>query len=136
MRAIAIVLITSIFAIGIPGANAQQRSSAGAQSTRAEEADAWRKVAETIPLGSKVKVQIADGKRVNGTLMRVDGDAIMLKRNTRRPEPAYTVPFTEMAKLERDQANGGMHIARAIGVGLAAGAGVFFSLVLIALQMD
>lgn len=136
MRAMAIVLITSIFAIGIPGASAQQGLAAAAQRAQADEADAWRKVAEAIPLGSKVKVQIADGKRVNGTLMRVDGDAIMLKRNTRRPEAAYTVPFAEVARLERDQANGGMHIARAIGVGLAAGAGVFFSLVLIALQMD
>ena len=124
MRITALTLIVSIFMLGASTAYAQ------------DEATAWRQVAETIPLGSKVKVQTAEGKRLNGTLMRVDGNAIMLKRNTRRPEPALTVAFADIAKLERDQGNGGSNVAKAIGVGLAAGAGVFFSLILIALQMD
>ena len=125
MRAIALSVMVSIFALGVTEVSAQQ-----------EEAVAWRQVAEAIPLGSKVKVQTTAGRRLSGTLMRVDGSAIMLKRNTRRPEPALTLAFTEIGKLERDQGNGGSTIAKAIGVGLAAGAGVFFSLVLIALQMD
>lgn len=125
MRIVVVVLVAALFAAGIPTARAQ-----GA------EAAAWQKVAEAIALGSKVKVQLADGRRLNGTLMRVDDTAIMVKRNTRRPEPAVVVPFTEIGKLERDQDNGGAHIAKAIGIGLAAGAGVFFSLILIALQMD
>jgi hypothetical protein len=125
MRATAVALIASIFVLGVPTAHAQP-----------SEATAWRQVAETIPLGSKVKVQIADGKRLNGTLMGVDATALMLKRNTRRPEPALMITFDEIAKLERDQPGGGVQIAKAIGVGLAAGAGVFFSLILIALQMD
>ena len=125
MRAIAIALITSILAL-----------SAGEVFAQQDETAAWRQVAEAVPLGSKVKVQTAAGRRLSGTLMRVDGSGIMLKRNTRRPEPALTITFKEIAKLERDQGNGGMHVAKAIGVGLAAGAGVFFSLILIALQMD
>ena len=125
MRVVAIVLITSIFGLGVGNAYAQQ-----------DESTAWRKVAETIPLGSKVKVQIDYGKRVSGTLMRVDETSIMVKRNTRRPEPAVVVPFDEIGKLERDLGQGGTNIAKAIGIGLAAGAGVFFSLILIALQMD
>ena len=125
MRVIAAILILSTFSLGISNANAQDI-----------EATAWRQVAETIPLGSKVKVQTVEGRQLKGTLMRVDGSSVMLKRNTRMPEPALTVAFTEIAKLERDEPGGGMHIAKAIGVGLAAGAGVFFSLVLIALQLD
>ena len=38
----------------------------------AQEAQQWRKVADAIPLGSKVKIQTLEGKRVSGTLMRVD----------------------------------------------------------------
>ena len=125
MRSIAVALIVSIFSLGVGQAHAQVDESA-----------AWRQVAETIPLGSKVKLQTVEGKRLSGTLMRVDDKALMLKRNTRRPEPAVTVAFSEMSKLEREQPGGGMNIAKAIGVGLAAGAGVFFSLILIALQMD
>jgi hypothetical protein len=125
MRLTAIILVISILGLGVGEAAAQ-----------ANEAAAWRQVAEAIPLGSKVTVQSTDGDRLKGTLMRVDGTSLMLKRNTRMPEPAVTVPFTDVARLERDQPGGGANIAKAIGVGLAAGAGVFFSLVLIALQMD
>jgi hypothetical protein len=125
MRFITFVLVLSLSSLGVGDAFAQP-----------EEAAAWRQVADAIPLGSKVKVQIADGRRVSGTLMRVDGSGVMVKRNTRRLEPALTVAFTEISKLERDQPGGGAHIAKAIGVGIAAGAGVFFSLVLIALQLD
>jgi hypothetical protein len=125
MRTTALILIVEIFAIGLSSAHAQEL-----------EATAWHQVAAAIPLGSKVKVQTAEGRRLNGTLMRVDGDAVILKRNTRRPEPAIAIAFTDIARLERDQGNGGTQIAKAIGIGLAAGAGVFFSLILIALQMD
>jgi hypothetical protein len=120
MRFVAIVIIASLFA---------------SSSAFAQEADAWRKVAESIPLGSKVKVQTYEGKRIHGTLMRVDGNHILVKRNTRRPEPALTVMFDDMSKLERDQ-NGGSNLAKAAVIGLATGAGVIFSLFLIALQFD
>ena len=104
-------------------------------SAFAQEAEAWRKVAETIPLGSKVRVQTYEGKRISGTLMRVDGNQILVKRNTRRPEPAITVVFDDMSKLERDQ-HGGSNLAKAAVIGLATGAGVIFSIFLIALQFD
>lgn len=136
MRITAVVLILTILSVGVDPAFAHQDGPALTQSAKVDEATAWLRVAEAIPLGSKVKLQLADGRRFSGTLMRVDGNTVMLKRNTRRPEPALTVAFSDVAKLERDQPGGGTQIAKAIGVGLAAGAGVFFSLVLIALQLD
>ena len=59
MRAIAIALIASLITLSAANAFAQ-------------ETDDWRKVADAIPLGSKVKIQRVDGSRVSGTLMRVD----------------------------------------------------------------
>ena len=100
------------------------------------EATAWRQVAEAIPLGSKVKIQTHESRRINGTLMRVDGAAVMVKRNTRRPEPAVTVPFDDIAKLERDHGGGGMAIGKAIAVGAATGAGVIAMMFVIALGLD
>ena len=64
-----------------------------ASNAAAQESTDWRKVAEAVPLGTKVKVQTQDGKRVSGTLMRVDDTSVMLKRNTRLPEPAVPVAF-------------------------------------------
>ena len=121
MRTIAIVIITSVV-LGTSGL--------------AQEADAWRKVAESIPLGTKVKVQTFEGKRITGTLMRVDGKEILVKKNTRRPEPAVAIVFGDISTLERDQKSGGVHIGKAIAVGLATGTGVILSLFLIALQFD
>jgi hypothetical protein len=130
--------VTALALIFLLSGSAQAAFAAKADDNHAQpsEAAAWQQVAASIPLGSKIKVQTNEGRRYSGTLMAVDGNALMVKRNTRRPEPALTVPFTDVAKLERDQPGGGTHIAKAIGVGLAAGAGVFFSLILIALQMD
>ena len=131
MRTIAIAIIAALLSTSNAFA---QDLSAEARSAKVE-ADAWRKVADSIPLGSKIKIQTYEGKRINGTLMRVDGNQVLVKRNTRRPEPAVTVMFDDMSKLERDQ-NGGSNLAKAAVIGLATGAGVIFSLFLIALQFD
>lgn len=123
MRSIALSLIISFVTLGSGGVSAQQ-----------SEAAAWRQVAEAIPLGSKVRVQTLENKRISGTLMLVDATALMVKRNTRRPEPAVAIHFADVGKIERD--SGGVNIGKAIAIGVATGAGVILSLFLIALQLD
>src|SRR4051812_47645413 len=81
----------------------------------AQEAADWRKVAETVQLGSKVKVHTTDGKSIKGTLMRVDETALMVKKNTRRPEPAVSIPFDRVRNLERDN-GGGFSVGKAIAI--------------------
>jgi hypothetical protein len=95
-----------------------------ATSAFAQEATTWRKVAETIPLGSKVKIQLLDGKRIGGTLMRVDDTGVLV-----------TVTYDQMGNIERNHANS-MNWAKAIGVGVAAGAGAILTIFVIALQFD
>ncbi len=63
------------------------------------EAAAMRQVAAAIPLGSRVKVQMQSGRRLTATLLAVDADAMVVKRNARRPEPAVTIPFSELAQF-------------------------------------
>ena len=125
MRIIAIGIIFSLLGLNANEAFAQQL-----------EATAWRQVAEAIPLGTKVKIQTLDNKRISGVLMQVDGTSVMVKRNSRRPEPAVSIPFNDVAKIERENGSGGVNVAKAIGIGLAAGGGVILSLFLIALQFD
>ena len=66
---------------------------------QAQESSAWRSVAQAIPLGSKVRVQTMDGKRLSGTLMRADSSSMLIKRNTRHPEPAVSIAFDDVAKI-------------------------------------
>ena len=101
----------------------------------AQEAATWRKVADAIALGTTVKVQRIDGSRVSGTLMRVDDTSVTLKKNTRLPEPAVSITFDQVANLERDR-KGGMGWGKAIGFGVAAGAGAILTILAIALQLD
>lgn len=119
MRIIAIGLIVGLLA---------------ATSTFAQEAHTWRKVADAIPLGTKVKIQTLEGKRVSGTLMRVDDTAVAVKKNTRIPEAPIQVTFEQVANIERD--SGGIGWGKAIGIGVATGASAILTIFVIALQLN
>jgi hypothetical protein len=111
----------------------------GATPLRAQEINpdleiaALRSVAASIPLGSRVRVQTVDGRRYAATLLAVDETSVVLKRITRVPEPAVRVAFERVARLERDQANGGWSVGKAIALGLSAGAGAVLSLIAFAI---
>jgi len=90
-----------------------------------------------VPPGTRVTVTLTDGKRMKGTLMVVEDDAIVVRPRTRVPEPAQTIPLARIATVEAEQGNGGMGRAIAIGAAVGAGAaiGVFLAL-LVALAGD
>ena len=130
MRTTALVIILTILA-------GSMSEVLAAQSQTPVEATAWKEVAAAIPLGSRVKVQTLEGKRFSGTLMRVGDDAVLVKKNTRLPEPAVSIAFSSLSRLERDHGNnGGISIAKALGIAVATGAGVVLTLFLIATQVD
>jgi len=122
MKTTALALIVSLVTLGASNAFAQENTQ-------------WRKVAEAIPLGTKVRVQTLEGKRIAGTLLSVDDKAVQVKRNTRRPEAAVAVAFDNISNMERDT-GGGMSWGKALGIGLGAGAGVILTIFIIALQLD
>ena len=106
-----------------------------AGSTYAQEAQTWRNVASAIPLGSKVSVQTLDGRKVKGTLMRVDDTSMLVKKSTRIPEAPVVVTFEQIANVERDH-GGGMGWGKAIGFGIGAGAAAILTIMAIAFQLD
>lgn len=134
MRITALALIVSLFSLSASDAFALSTVAATAAKVDQEHLQ-WQKVAEAIPLGTKVKVQTLDGKRVSGTLLSVNDKSVQVKRHTRRPEAAVTVRFDNISNLERDS-GGGMNWAKALGIGIGAGAGVFLTIFVIALQLD
>jgi hypothetical protein len=120
MKTVCIALILSLLAVG---------------AAHAQEGDDWHHVANAIPLGSRVKIQTLDGKRMSGTLMRVDGESVSIKRNARMPEAAVTVAFDRISNLERDH-GGGVSLIKAIAAGAGVGAGVILTLIVFAMQLD
>ena len=122
MRITSLALIVSLFSVTASNAFGQ-------------EPVVWRDVAEAIPLGTKVKVQTLDGKRVAGTLVRVEERALQVKRDARRPEAATVVAFDQISNIQKVN-GGGMTWAKAVGVGLGVGAGAILTIFVIALQLD
>jgi hypothetical protein len=101
----------------------------------AAEADVFHQVASAMDVGTRVKVQTRAGRRMTGTLMAVTNEGVVVKRDTRVPEPAVEVRFADVARLQRDE-RGGMSIGKAIAIGLAAGAGAILTLVAIAMSVS
>ena len=122
MRSIAIALVVSLFTL--TGANAFAQDNVE-----------WRQVASSIPLGSKVRVQTLDGRRIGGTLVRVDETSLQVKRHARRPEAAAVIELDRISNLERDH-GGGMSWGKAVGIGLGVGVGAILTVFVIALQLD
>jgi hypothetical protein len=105
------------------------------EASAAEEMKAAQVMAAAIPLGSRVKVQSRSGRRLTATLMAVTDEAIVVKREARVPEPAVTIRYDELARLERSE-RGGFSVVKAIGIGLAAGAGAILTMFAIAVSID
>jgi hypothetical protein len=122
MRITAIALIVALFTLFTGNALAQENVD-------------WHKVASAIPLGSRVKVQMLDGKRISGTLVSVDNTSLQVKRNARRPEAASVIAFDRISNIEKDN-GGGMSWGKAVGIGLGVGAGAILTIFVIALQLD
>lgn len=122
MRAIMMAIVSVALLMGPVDVWASQKIV-----TTEVEAKALRQMASAIPVGSRVKAQTNTGARVSGTLMSVTDEAVIIKKRTRLPEPAVTVPFAELSRLEL-QTGEGMSAGKVIGIGLAAGAGAILTL--------
>jgi hypothetical protein len=128
MRRTLLITIVALLAAGPADVWAQKDVAA------AVEAKALREMAAAIPPGSRVKLQTTSGKRISGTLMSASATEIVVKKQTRLPEPAVAIPIDELSRLERDDKRG-MHLGKVIGIGLAAGAGAILSLVALAFAL-
>jgi hypothetical protein len=120
------VLIAVLLTTGL--AHAQQPLSAQ------EEAVAFKELAANIPLGSRVTVESRDGRRLRATLMAVSEDGIVVKRESRIPEAAVSIPFAQLTRLQRETKSG-FSVGKAIGIGLAAGVGAILTMFAIAVSI-
>ena len=129
MRAIT-SLIVIVAILGAPAA-----TRAAQPLPQEAEAAAFKQLAAGIPLGSRIKVQSRDGRRLTATLMSITDEAIVVKRESRVPEAAVSIPFTELTRLHLEEKSG-FSVAKAIGIGLAAGVGAILTLFAIAVSID
>jgi hypothetical protein len=93
--------------------------------------DVWRGFLEKVDPGTELTVRLMEGKRFRAVLVGVRPDAVLLQPKTRITVPVQAVPYREIASLERRQPGSGMGAAKAAGIGVASGVGVFFAIMAI-----
>ena len=90
-----------------------------------------------LPVGSRVRLSRREGDDIRGTLMKNDGDPLVIQRRTRVPEPPIEVPLRDVLAVELEvPGNGNPARAIAIGAGSAAAATLTIFLVLAVLFSD
>jgi hypothetical protein len=129
-RFIATFVVAALVSMAWPAAAEQRSAPPGV------EAAAFRQMAGAIPLGSRVKIRTTEGRRFTATLISATDEGIVLKREARVPEPAVEVRYDEVAALQRAGDKGGFSLGKAIGIGLAAGAGAILTLFAIAVSVS
>ena len=74
-----------------------------------------------LPVGSRVRLSRLKGDEIRGTLMKNDGDPVVIQRRARVPEAPIAVPLQNVLAVELDApANG--NAGRTIAIGAAAAA--------------
>ena len=139
-RSIAVLLIITLTSTMTTARLAAQEladDAAAANQAAANQAatvDLLRSYVGKLPVGAIVKVKLKEGKGVRGTLMVIEPDAIVVKPKTRISRPERRLPLTEIEFVELQERNGAS-IAKAVGIGLATGAGAFLGLMLLAIAV-
>lgn len=62
----------------------------------------WRAVVTALPPLTGVNVQLADGRRLKGTIVATHADGFDVQRHSRYPEAARVVRYDEVVTLERN----------------------------------
>jgi len=116
-----------------PSANGERNGASGA-APKQDPPGVTAAYVKAIPPGARIALTLTDGKRMKGTLMVVQEDAIVVRPRTRVPEPAQTLPLAQIATIETERESG---MGRAIAIGAAVGAGAalgVFLAILVALS--
>ena len=74
-----------------------------------------------LPVGARVRVSLADGRIVRGTLMHRDRDPIVVQRRARIPEAPVEIPVTDILAVELE--GGKSNAARTVAIAAASAAG-------------
>ncbi len=98
-------------------------SPLAAEPPQISQAAVWRAYAQSVPVGTQMRVRTRSGEHLSAVLFGTDAEAIIVKPKSRIPEPSRRIDFAEIESLRRD--DDGIHWGRAASIGAGIGAGVF-----------
>lgn len=92
-------------------------------STVQRDPEDWRRYITNLPIGTKLTIDLADGVRLNGNILSVEQDALIMQPRTRLPSPPRRVPFDTIVALAPQSES--LNAGKAIAIGAVAGAAAF-----------
>ena len=119
-RIIALVLILATGSAGCATARVQGSRITTLPAATTIDTDLMASYVRQLPLGSRVRVSLANGTVIRGTLMKADADPIVVQKRTRIPEAPLHIAIKDVQAVEIESKTG--NPARNIAVGAAAGA--------------
>lgn len=128
-RSVALLLCAALTAPACATARAtstrfpQSRNSA-AQTDPALMAEYVRQ----LPIGSRVRVDLADGTRIHATLMKATPESIVVQKRTRLPEAPIEIAIRDLRAVELETSGS---TARTVGIAVAAGVAATFGVLLL-----
>ena len=140
-RIIALGLVVGLLGSGCarPRATPATFSIAHAQARAIERAPDPRDIAdrrkyvEHLPVGTTVRIDLADGSRLTGTLMGVEHDVVIVEPRTRLPGAYRRIPLQTIVSLTTESA--GITVGKAMAIGVGAGAASFVAFFVIAMYL-
>jgi hypothetical protein len=108
---------------GVRVADASQQSA----TTRAAIAEYVQQLKPGLP----IRVGRTDGRTIRGTLMKATADTLVLQPRARVPEPPIEIALAEIVSVTPESPSNGSSLGKAIGIGVAAGAGAVVGIFLI-----
>jgi hypothetical protein len=130
-RLVAMVLVVATATTGCAAARAQgPRVPTQASTAYVPDPALMADYIRQLPLGSRVRISLADGRVIHGTLMKSDADPIVVQRRTRIPEAPLHIAVKDVLALELESKSGspGRAIAMGATAGVAAALGVLLIL--------
>jgi hypothetical protein len=140
-RIISLALVATILGSGCalrsatPPALSLAHVQAGAIGRAADPRDIEdrRKYIEHLPVGTTVRINLADGTGLTGTLMGVEHDVVMVQPRTRLPEAYRRIPLQTIVSLTTESS--GLTASKAMAIGVGTGAASFVALFLIVMNL-
>jgi hypothetical protein len=85
-----------------------------------------------LPIGSRVRASLLDGRTVRGSLMHAGDERIVVQRRTRIPEPPTDIPIDGISAVELESLS---NTGRTVAIGVASGAGAALGVFLLLVAM-
>jgi hypothetical protein len=120
---------------GTPAAFSTAHAQAGGirQTVDPRDVEDRRKYVEQLPAGTTVRIDLADGTHLTGTLMGVEHEVVIVQPKTRLPVASRRIPLQSIVSLTTESGN--FNVGKALAIGVGAGAASFFVLFTIAMTL-